>query len=242
MKKTLFGMAMVVFVFVGTTGCSVINELLGGPTVGGPAPVATTDPLSATLAQVPVVTVAPATETPLPPLPVAPLATEAPVQHLTTPPDCAVLGEDPDFVGFFCLPRTESVPDYTIPVYEGGFSLVALGSGSFNGQAVAPVGPTVGHIVFLPGKLADGSTPADLNEKVVLAKYVPGFVGVTTIFVNTPYAEALSSAQKAIDNMLLNAPNCGQEACKTVYGWKWENGKLVLVGEFTTPALATPAP
>ena len=147
---------------------------------------------------------------------------------------CALLGEDPDFVGTVCFPRMFEKPAYTIPVYEGGFTIIALGNGAINGvKFQTDDWGTIGNLVTIPGKLDDGTTPRDLNSmKFVLdaGTYIPGAVGVTSLWAPE---DMLKAADKAAENMVSNAPNCGANACNLVKIWMfdWNTKTFTLLKE-----------
>ena len=138
-------------------------------------------------------------------------------------PGCALLGN----IGSVCFPREmdQMDPDsgygipYRIPVSEGGYTIVALGVGLLDGQPVSPVAETVGHIVVIPGTIADGATPSDLNRGVTLTNYIPGAVAVTNIV--TPDTPALVAGREHAIGMA-SPPNCGAEGCRKAYLWSWD--------------------
>lgn len=116
-------------------------------------------------------------------------------------------------------PWSQSVP-------EGGFTLVACGNCTVDGKEATSDG-TQGTVFLLVGANADGSTPADLNETVVIDDYTLGHVQVTFIYAgNEDPQEAAASAVAG----MFGPPNCGAEGCLTVYlfsrfadaGWETE--------------------
>lgn len=126
------------------------------------------------------------------------------------PPDWATTLGDEVIVGYtYPLgmkgPWKQSVP-------EDGFILVALGNGTVDGVKASSDG-TQGNVFLLVGSSADGSTPADLNEIIVIDDYTPGHIQVTFIYAGNedPQEAALS----AVTNMF-GEPNCGQEGCLEV--------------------------
>jgi hypothetical protein len=131
------------------------------------------------------------------------------------PPDWAIpLGEE-TIVGYTYPLGMKGPWEQSVP--EDGFLLVALGNGTVDGVKASSDG-TQGNVFLLVGSLADGSTPADLNETIVIDDYTLGHVQVTFIYVGNedPQEAALS----AVANMF-GAPNCGQEGCLevTLYSW-----------------------
>jgi len=184
-----------------------------------------------------VVTPVPYEEAPTVEPPVAAEAAPAPATpEAPTPsagPGCALLGTPP--VGSVCFPREAdedggAIP-YRLPVSEGGYTLVALGAGMFNGQPLTPVSAEIGHIVVISGTLPDGSTPLDLNQGVTLTDYVPGAVAVTHIVTpDTPVLVAGAEHAQAMSS----SPNCGAEGCNAAYlwSWDWRTSLLVLIEVF----------
>ncbi len=148
------------------------------------------------------------------------------------PDTCSLLQDGDTIVGSVCFPRVASAPDHIIPVAEGGYSILAIGVGSVDDNVLAPVAEDVGHIVFFPGALPDGTTPEDLNQSVVLSGYIPGAVAVTHVTMETPYDVALAAARDHATGMLNGRPNCGDAGCPFVYFWEWNWGSrsLILIG------------
>lgn len=116
-------------------------------------------------------------------------------------------------------PWSQSVP-------EGGFTLVACGNCTVDDKEATSDG-TQGTVFLLVGVNADGSTPADLNETVVIDDYTLGHVQVTFIYAgNEDPQEAAASAVAG----MFGPPNCGAEGCLTVHlfsrfadaGWETE--------------------
>jgi hypothetical protein len=183
---------------------------------------------------------APPTQEPTqaPTLPPVPTQTVQPTQQqdLTVPVtgNCDVLGDPASPVGFVCFPRDASTPSYTIPVYEGGFSILAIGNGDVDGESVAntlglTTDGTEGNIVVFPGHAQDGSTPGDLNDMSFVLQdgsYTSGAFAAVTVWEETSYEDALAAAVVEAEKMLENPPNCGQNGCKTVYVWvfNWGTG------------------
>lgn len=116
-------------------------------------------------------------------------------------------------------PWSQSVP-------EGGFTLVACGNCTVDGKEATSDG-TQGTVFLLVGANADGSTPADLNETVVIDDYTLGHIQVTFIYAGNE--DPKEAAASAVANMF-GPPNCGAEGCLTVYlfsrfadaGWETE--------------------
>ncbi|MBP8961107.1 hypothetical protein KBG31_02700, partial [Patescibacteria group bacterium] len=123
---------------------------------------------------------------------------------------------------------------YRVQVPEGGYVLVALGVGLFDGQPLSPVAADVGHIVVISGVVPDGATPLDLNRGVTLTGYVAGSVAVTHVVRPSvpPTPPSVVGKEHALG--MAYAPNCGSEGCVKAYlwSWDWESSKLVLVEVF----------
>jgi len=139
------------------------------------------------------------------------------------PPEWAVpLGEE-TIVGYTYPLGMEGPWKQSVP--EDGLILVACGNCTVDGVKATSDG-TQGNVFLLVGSLADGSTPADLNETIVIDDYTLGHVQVTFIYAGNE--DSQEAALSAVANMF-GEPNCGQEGCLevTLYsrfvGGDWEN-------------------
>jgi hypothetical protein len=123
-------------------------------------------------------------------------------------------------------PWHQSVP-------EGGFTIVALGDGTVDGISVSSNKGTWGSIFLLIGTDADGSTPKDLNETIVIDDYVAGHVQVTFIYAGNE--DPMEAGLAAVANMF-SAPNCGQEGCLGVALYvRYLSGTIWEISSFDAP-------
>lgn len=213
------------------TGAAPAEELVASDSGATPSP---SNPVEVTRIVTEVIEVTRIVEvevTPVPSPTVVPTATPVNAEDFLIDPSCILLQDGDVKLGTACFPRDVETPDYRIPVAEGGFSFVALGSGELDGKDIGPVAEDIGHIILFVGSKPDGSTPRDLNQGVTLSDYIAGSVAVTHITRATEYDDALDEVQKHAEGMLEDAPSCGAEACNEVYFWiwDWEKGEYKLI-------------